>query len=117
MGLKTNVFATTEKRGCARESERGRGKAKNSPKKCPWKIQIFAKTGIHGSFFVHGRKRRGLCLWKKNVVVGKGYGCAGGRRLWRKKVVVAEQCGCGGAKLLWRSKVVVEVECGCGGGT
>ena len=55
-GLKTNVFATTEKRGCARESERGRGKAKNSPKKCSWKIQIFAKTGIHGNFFVHGRK-------------------------------------------------------------
>ena len=54
-GLKTNVFAASQKRGCARESERGRGKATNSPKKCPWKIQIFAKSGIHGNFFLHGK--------------------------------------------------------------
>ena len=63
-GLKTNVFAASQKRGCVRESERGRGKAKNSPKKCPWKIQIFAKTGIHGNFFVHGRKH---CLQHQSL--------------------------------------------------
>ena len=35
MGLKNNVFAASQKRGCALESERGRGKAKITPKKCP----------------------------------------------------------------------------------
>ena len=55
-GNKDSIFATSQKRGCAGESERGRRKAKNSPKKCPWKIQIFAKNGIQGTFFLHEKK-------------------------------------------------------------